>query len=222
MFLRQSIDQRFKLTNNSLNNSNFKPNTGKLFVVSAPSGAGKTTLVTAVIKRFESKNTLIERVITFTTKEPKNSEVPGKDYHFISYAEFEKKVSEGFFIEWSQVYGNYYGSPKYILNHIKQCQSYILIIDRFGWQKINGTFTFTVPIWIEPPTLPILKQRLQLRGRDDSSDMQYRINLAIKEIQDENINPLYRYKIINDNFNQAADELEKIICVELLGNNLNL
>lgn len=215
-------DQSFKLDNQSLATLNLTSNTGKLFVVSAPSGTGKTTLVGTVMERLDHKNIQIKRVITYTTKKPKKCEVPGKDYHFISYEEFEKKIDIGFFIEWSQAYGNYYGSPAYILEHIKQLQSYILIIDRVGWQQINGNFAFAVPIWIEPPSLFVLKQRLQLRGRDDLLDIQHRINLAIKEIQDESISPLYRYKIINDNFNQAADELEKIISVELLGNNLNL
>jgi len=84
----------------------------KLFIVSACSGAGKTTLVNAVIENLRKKQVPIERVITYTTKQPRAGEVDGRDYHFVSVEDFQRKIQEGFFIEYSEAYGNYYGSPK--------------------------------------------------------------------------------------------------------------
>ena len=188
---------------------------GKLIVVSAPSGAGKTTLVGAVLNRLNRQNMVLERVITYTTKEPGKSEISGGDYYFVSPEEFQEKINKDFFIEWSHVYGYYYGSPKSFLENLKKGRSYIIIVDRAGWQRIREFPVATTSIWIEPPNLIILEQRLQLRSRDSLLEIKRRLALASQEIQDEQVCPLYHYKIVNDDFDRAIDQLEDIIDIEL-------
>src|SRR3990167_6495680 len=101
---------------------------GKIFIISAPSGAGKSTLVAATLANLE-KEWPIERVVTYTSKNPRNNEVPGQDYHFIKVDEFERRIKQGFFLEWSNAYGTYYGSPRSIVNQVANGYSYIGIID---------------------------------------------------------------------------------------------
>src|SRR5437879_4794715 len=104
---------------------------GKLFVISASSGAGKTTLVTAIITHMGGHVNL-ERVVTYTTRTPAPGDVPGVDYHFVTPAQFQEKIAAGFFMEWSTAYGHYYGSPRSVLDEVAAGNSRILILDRAG------------------------------------------------------------------------------------------
>ena len=183
---------------------------GKLFVVSAPSGAGKTTLVTTVIERLVSE-WHIRRVITYTTKQPRLGEVPGKDYHFIPVADFKEKVTQGFFIEWSTSYGYYYGSPRYILNDMAQGMSLVLVIDRAGARQIYVQLPDAILIWISTKDLTTLKERLLRRGTEDIGQIRYRLRLACEELEEEIRKPLYHYHILNDDFERALGELGLVV-----------
>ncbi|MDR3646636.1 MAG: hypothetical protein P4L22_03790 [Candidatus Babeliales bacterium] len=185
---------------------------GKIFVISASSGAGKTTLVNLVLEKLKP-TIYIDKVITYTTREPRKSEVPGLDYHFICKEEFLLKIEEGFFIEWSQVYGNYYGSPKYILDELPN-KSWILILDFAGAKTIKESVHDSVLIWIEILSLEILEQRLKLRG-DLPEQIQKRLMLAKNEFELINKNLIFDYKFKNDVLKDSITCLEQIILFQL-------
>ncbi len=183
---------------------------GKLFIVSAPSGAGKTTLVTMAIKRLSSK-CHIRRVITYTTKHPRSGEVPDKDYYFISVSEFKDKIAQKFFIEWSTNYGYYYGSPRYILNDMIHGTSFVLVIDRVGARQVYTQLPNAILIWIYIKDLATLQKRLMNRATESIDQVRYRLKLACEELEEEARKPLYHYHILNDDFERALRELELVV-----------
>ncbi len=181
-----------------------------LFIISAPSGAGKTTVALALIKRLRAKQISIDRVITYTTKKPRLGEKQGIDYYFVSEDDFRQKIKEDFFIEWSGAYNAYYGSPRSILVEIKQnIRSYVLVIDRAGLQKIQKQKIQNISFWIEPPSFKTLSQRLYDRGTETGEQLAYRLNLARDEMKAEEKFPLCTYKIINDQIGNAVREIEE-------------
>lgn len=183
---------------------------GKFFIVSAPSGAGKTSLVSAAIERLSPYFSL-ERVITYTTKQPRKTDIPGKDYHFISVEEFQEKIKKGFFIEWSSSYGHYYGSGRNILDKLAQGISLISIIDRVGAAQISAQLDDVILIWIYTKDLAVLQERLSLRGTENSKQIECRLTLAQKELEAELKEGLYRHHILNDCFESALLKLEAVI-----------
>lgn len=185
---------------------------GKLFVLSAPSGAGKTTLVNELIKKLPSLN--INRVITYTTKNPRKGEIHGVDYHFINEEEFKTKIQQGFFLEWSNAYGSYYGSPRYILEEIKSGKSYIAILDQFGAMNIKSIYVSSILIWIMPPNIEELKNRLLIRGNNNDKEIEFRLNLAKKELEMLKIEA-FDYSFVNVDFEFTLKELENAIIKEL-------
>ncbi|HSW70644.1 MAG TPA: guanylate kinase [Gammaproteobacteria bacterium] len=187
---------------------------GNLFIVSAPSGAGKTTLVNALIQRLGSAFGL-ERVITYTSRDPRPGDLHGVDYHFMSSKEFEAKMAGGFFMEWSGAYGNYYGSPKSIVSDLDQGRSFIMILDRAGAQAVQRVVPSATLIWIVPPSLYILRQRLEARGADSSESIERRLKLASHELEDERNNPRYAHHILNENLPEAVEKLEQIVAAAL-------
>lgn len=188
---------------------------GKLFVLSAPSGAGKTTLVQALLERFGYYYAL-ERVITYTSKQPRSTERHGIDYHFISPEEFQSKIREGFFLEWSQSYGTYYGSPRHVLDKLVQGKSLILILDRQGAQNIvGGGYQDAILIWLYTKSIEDLRARLESRNTETREQIDRRLVLARQEISAEFQTPQYQYHIMNHDFERALKKLERIIRNEL-------
>ncbi|MGE4168040.1 MAG: guanylate kinase [Candidatus Babeliales bacterium] len=187
---------------------------GKLFVVSAPSGAGKTTLITTLCERIGDQHAF-KRVITYTSRQPRQGDQEGKDYHFISKQEFEVKIQEGFFIEWSNAYGNYYGSPRSILNELTSGVSFFLIIDRAGAQVVSEVHKESVLIWIHTKTIEILENRLRSRNTEQESEILRRLSLAKQEIDEELQKKFYQYHVLNDNFEKAIQELVCIVFDEI-------
>jgi guanylate kinase len=183
---------------------------GKLFIISAPSGAGKTTLVTKIISALKSQIP-IERVITYTTKRPRSGEKNGHDYHFVSRDQFEHFLANNFFMEYSNAYTDYYGSPASVIDGIKRGTSYVLIVDRVGAQKIVKKIPDAVKIWIDAPSLAELEKRLMKRGTDSKDQIKRRLLRAQEEIALEKESPFYDHHIINHNVTQAVCELEGII-----------
>jgi guanylate kinase len=188
--------------------------TGKIFIVSAPSGAGKTSLINALLNQWVASSPL-ERVITYTTKAPRSTEIPGKDYHFVSKERFKELIEAGFFLEWSSFYDHYYGTPSYIIEEVRCGKSFILVIDRVGAKQLIQKFADIVTIWIYASSLAELRQRLVMRGTETEMQIERRLHCAHIELQDEQATKLYKYHVLNDNFHDALNSLHTIFSKEL-------
>lgn len=187
---------------------------GKIIVLSASSGAGKTTLINALYDYFNDKLCL-ERVITYTTRIARKGEMHGKDYYFISPEQFKQKIDEGFFLEWSSAYGAYYGSPQYLLDRCNQGQSFLIVLDRAGVLQLLSTFPdYLVTIWLLVDS-QLLANRLRKRGSETPESYSARMKLAQEENERELREPIFSYHVKNDNFDQAFNDLIKIITKEL-------
>ncbi len=182
---------------------------GKLFLVSAPSGAGKTSLVNSVISSV-GKQYNLQRVVTYTSRNPRNSEVDGKDYCFVSKEQFCNLQSQNFFLESSDTYGYWYGTPRSICDNMERGISYIVVIDRLGAQKIVEQVS-AILIWIYVQNISELKKRLISRNQNSQKETEQRLLLAQKEIQQEDQSCFYEHHVLNDNFNQAVFLLQNII-----------
>lgn len=187
---------------------------GKLFVLSAPSGSGKTTLVRGVLEKC-GKECRLTQVITTTTRPAREGEKPGSHYNFVSVDEFKKKIEAGEFLEWSTWYDHYYGSPREVLEQLKKGKSFILVVDRPGSLEILETYPEAVLIWINPPSIQELSHRLEKRGQDSSAAIAIRLEKAAIEMEEEKSNPVYKYHIINDDFERAIKELCAVFTQEL-------
>jgi guanylate kinase len=182
---------------------------GKIFVVSGPSGAGKTSLVSALITSIGSQLNL-QRVITYTSRLKRSNEVDAQDYCFVSEEEFKSKIESGFFIEWSQAYGAYYGSPCHDLEKLASGISLIMILDLPGAMHLIQNFN-AISIWIVPPDMQTLKERLLLRGSDDNHKHDFRLKLAHQELSDYEKLSCFDHKIVNRDVQQALDAFQIII-----------
>ena len=179
-----------------------------LYIVSAPSGSGKTTLLKRVMDYFPD----IKFSISYTTRPPRPGERDGKDYYFISPQRFQQMVKEKAFAEWAEVLGNRYGTP---LDSIREIRSQgidlMLDIDSQGARQIKERFNGGVFIFILPPSLEALKQRLKARGGDEQEVIEFRVSKARDEMKQA---VWYNYAVINDNFEEAVEQLKSIIIAE--------
>ena len=181
-----------------------------LYVISAPSGAGKTSLVRELCKRVA----FIRPSISYTTRKIRKSEIDGKDYFFTSREHFESMISKDQFIEYQSVYGNLYGSTKeYILNQLDQGHDVILEIDYKGMMKIKSIYPEAITIYIVPPCIDSLRERLISRAQDDLETVEKRISSARFELC---YAKFADYVIINGNFRSAFVDLVEIILVNKL------
>jgi guanylate kinase len=179
-----------------------------LYIVSAPSGAGKTTLLKRVMSYFPD----IRFSISYTTRPPRSGEKDGEDYHFISAQQFQQMVQKGAFAEWAEVLGNRYGTA---LASIQESRSQgvdlLLDIDSQGARQIEERFDGGVFIFILPPSLDALKQRLVARKVDGQEVIQFRMAQARDEMKQAK---RYDYIIVNDRMDEAAEQLKSIIIAE--------
>ncbi|RLB07616.1 MAG: guanylate kinase [Deltaproteobacteria bacterium] len=180
---------------------------GILFVVSAPSGAGKTTLLRRVVSRLPG----VSLSISCTTRAPRPGEQEGVDYFFISRAEFIDMMREDRFIEWAQVHGDLYGTPRSNLERLQQGEDLILEIDTQGARKIREELKDGVLIFILPPSLEVLEERLRSRGGDSEEAIQARLQNAQKELDQMT---WYDYIVVNREIEEATKELASIIIAE--------
>lgn len=187
---------------------------GKLFIISAPSGGGKTSLTHAVIDRLCPEIEL-KKVITYTSRPQRTIEHDAVDYHFISRDDFLHKIQSGFFLETTDYNGNYYGSPASIKDDLKRGKSFILVTDRPGAQKILELIKDAVLIWLIPPSLHVLEERIQKRATEFKQEITQRMAIARQELNDEAKEPIFKYTVLNDNFDHATDELCMLIRKEL-------
>ena len=181
-----------------------------LYVISAPSGAGKTSLVRELCKRVA----FIRPSISYTTRKIRKSEIDGKDYFFTSRVYFESMISRDQFIEYQSVYGNLYGSTKeYVLNQLDEGHDVILEIDYKGMMKIKSIYPEAITIYIVPPCIDSLRERLISRAQDDLETVEKRISSARFELC---YAKFADYVIINGNFRSALVDLAEIVLVNKL------
>lgn len=180
---------------------------GLCFILSAPAGAGKTTLVQLLVHEFSN----IKVSVSYTTRSPRPNEIDGKDYHFITKAAFEQKMAAGDFLEYVTLYGNYYGtSLEWIAQQRKQGYNIILVIDTQGALKLKGQLD-AIYVFVSPPSMEILEERLRWRGTETEKALEARITWAKQEM--EAISH-YDYLIVNDDLQTAYQILRSIVIAE--------
>jgi guanylate kinase len=183
---------------------------GTLFIVSSPSGGGKTSLVKALLESEPE----VGLSVSHTTRPSRPGEVNGRDYHFITPPEFERMLQAGEFLESAVIYGNRYGtSQKWIESERAEGHDVLLEIDWQGAQQVRRLMRQVVSIFILPPSLEVLESRLKGRGQDSAETIARRLAAARDEI---NHVAEYDYVIINDDFTRAALDLRSIIRAERL------
>ena len=180
-------------------------NQGHLFILSAPSGAGKTTLVRAVLDRFSD----MLFSVSYTTREPRNGEEDGVDYCFISRDLFKKNIKDGKWAEWAKVHGNYYGTSADLIDTgLAAGRNILLDIDVQGTMQLLRRYPDSITIFIMPPSVDTLRKRLKMRGTDRQADIERRLLNAKKEMAQKD---LYRHVVVNDRLPEAVAELLSII-----------
>lgn len=178
---------------------------GTLFIFSAPSGAGKTSLVKKLVERTSH----IGVSVSHTTRAPRAGEVDGKDYHFVDVERFRTMIGEGAFLEHAQVFDNYYGtSQAWVEAELARGQDIILEIDWQGAAQVRRLIPETVSVFIAPPSIAALRERLLGRGLDDMQIVERRMLDAKNEMSHYGE---FDYLIINDNFENALEELRSIV-----------
>ena len=181
---------------------------GLLFVVSAPSGAGKTTLCRALTDSLEN----LTHSISYTTRKPRPGEIDGRDYYFVTEERFRNMVGSGDFAEWAQVHSNLYGTSRRVLDEMRTGGTDVILdIDTQGAKQIKPKYSTAVFIFIMPPSLEILEERLRNRRSDDENEIQKRMRRAFEEIKDY---AMYDYIIVNRDFDRALSELKSVVVAE--------
>lgn len=178
---------------------------GHLFVISAPSGTGKTTLCRLLLEGFDG----IGYSVSHTTRKPRPGEVHGKDYFFVSIEAFESMIRDDALLEWAQVHGNYYGtSMAFIRDNLADGKDILLDIDVQGAAQILKRYPDAVTVFIMPPSMDTLRQRLIGRATDSPEVIETRIKNAEEEMLKKD---LYRHVIVNDRLETAKNELFDLI-----------
>ena len=178
---------------------------GHLFVISAPSGTGKSTVAQAVCRRLPE----LVASISCTTRKPRAGERDGVDYYFLSEDEFRRRIDEGLFAEWASVHNSLYGTPKQFLRDaVDAGKSVILDIDIQGGMAIKKTFPEAVTVFLVPPDMEVLRERLTRRGTDDPAQVELRMANAKQEL---GFRDRYDEKIVNDRLEDAVEKLASLI-----------
>lgn len=180
---------------------------GSLFVVSAPAGTGKTTLVQMLCDEFPC----VVKSVSCTTRNIRHNEVEGRDYHHLDMSDFESKIKEGEFLEYAKVFGNYYGTSKrFVESHMNGGKHVVLVIDTQGALQLKGTVD-AVFIFIRPPSIAELRRRLQGRKTESDEAVEHRLSWAEGEMK---LASRYDYQIVNENLKVAYDVLRSIFIAE--------
>lgn len=181
---------------------------GQLYVISAPSGAGKTSLTHALIERLDRHGRVARFSVSYTTRHARPGERDGVDYHFVPMPDFQAMIAAGAFLEYAQVFDRYYGtSAAETERWLAHGQDVVLDIDWQGARQVRKRAPATVSIFIRPPSRDELERRLRDRASDDDASIARRLAEADDEMAraDE-----YDHQIVNDHFDDALDELERI------------
>ncbi len=183
-------------------------NKGKIILISGPSGVGKKTILDEILN---NKNLNIVYSISATTRPKRHNEIHGKDYYFLSRNEFENGINQGDFLEYAEFCGNYYGTPKQkIFEQLNQGKNVLLEIETLGAKNIMQQFDKDkiISVFLIPPSLEILKQRLINRGTETLETIDKRVQKASDELKYQD---MYQNIVVNDNVNQTIKEITKII-----------
>ena len=185
-----------------------KKKTGQLIVISAPSGAGKGTIINELLKR----NDNFYLSISTTSRPIRTNDIPGVTYNFVSKEEFEQKINEGYFLEYTNYVGNYYGTPRSTIKEkLDQGLDVILEIEIEGATNIKKLIPEAIFIFILPPSLKDMVTRLKKRGTDSNEKIIKRFHTAYKEINEVT---KYNYVVVNDIIENAVDKVDAIIKAE--------
>ncbi len=183
---------------------------GILFVVSSPSGGGKGTLIQRVLSRVQN----LSYSVSYTTRKPRNGEVDGREYFFISREEFSQMVERNDFLEWATVHSHLYGTSRSQVDHdVALGRDIVLELDVQGAASIRNLIADAVSVFILPPSLEVLRQRLIARGTDSPDDLAVRLRNAPEELK---AYKTFDYVIINDDVERAAAKLMAVIEAERL------
>ena len=183
---------------------------GNLYIISAPSGAGKTSLVKALLQTGID----LSLSISYTSRPARPEEVHGRDYHFVTREVFEQRLKQGEFLESAELYGNFYGTSKNWINETMMSGRDILLeIDSQGARQVRQVFPGAVGIFVLPPSLEVLEMRLRHRAQDSLEAITRRLAAAREELSHVN---QYDYVIINDKLDKALQDLKCIVQAERL------
>ncbi len=181
------------------------PSEGLLIVISAPSGAGKTTLCNGLVRRFPA----LKESISYTTRAPRSGEQDGVDYHFVSLEQFQQMIDREEFVEWAQVHGNYYGTAIATLEQARTAGVDILLdIDCQGARILKERGIKAQFVFVVPPSMAELRRRLEARSTDDPEVIEQRIARATEEIRESR---WYDYILVNDRLEDALEALASIV-----------
>ncbi|HPC04635.1 MAG TPA: guanylate kinase [Syntrophales bacterium] len=184
------------------------PSEQVVLVVSAPSGGGKTTLCREFLKAFPG----VSFSVSSTTRPPRPGEVDGKDYRFISTEEFRRKIEEGAFVEWAENFGHFYGTLADEVERPRRLGMDVLLdVDTRGAKSLRARFPEGVFIFILPPSIEVLKERLSHRGSEGTEALRLRISRAMDEIQES---VWYDYLIINEDLRASIEALKAVYTAE--------
>lgn len=181
---------------------------GLVFIISAPSGAGKTTLLRRVLEELPG----LRYSVSYTTRPPRAKEREGEDYHFVSPSVFQMMVERDEFLEWAEVLGNRYGTPREDMEALRsEGTDLVLDIDTQGAKKAIEKVDHPVLIYILPPSLKALQERLVKRGLDSPEMIQFRLANAQKDMEEAR---WYHYVIVNEKFEETVEKLKAIVMAE--------
>lgn len=179
-----------------------------VFIVSAPSGSGKSTLVRWLLQR----DPKLLFSVSYTTRAPRGAEIPGESYHYIGREAFEERIRKGEFLEWADVFGNYYGTHRSIVDRaIAEDRDVVLDIDVQGARQLKDAIPDAVSIFILAPSREILEKRLKSRSEDAEAVIQKRLRKAADEIRNYTS---YDYVLVNDDLQRSTETLAAIVAAE--------
>jgi guanylate kinase len=178
---------------------------GHLFIISGPSGVGKSTILSAILK----KRPQVGYSISYTTRPPRGDEQDGADYHFISESTFRKKIDRNALAEWAEVHGHLYGtSATYVEEMLAQGRDVLLDIDVQGAKRLCAKYPEAVSVFMKPPSMEELEKRLMKRGMDSAAAVERRLKNGEAEMAQAHH---YDHVVINDDVAQTVSELESIL-----------
>ncbi len=178
---------------------------GTAYIVSAPSGAGKTTLIHILLDRLDH----VAMSVSHTTRPPRPGEEDGRDYHFVDHRTFERMLAEGDFLEYAKVFDNYYGTSRSaLMAQLRSGVDVILDVDWQGARQIREALPDTISVFVLPPSLEALEQRLRARGQDPEEVISRRMREAVAQMSHYGE---YDYLIVNDELDPAAEGLISIV-----------